>query len=72
MVHQILSDAKTTVVPAERSLLMQGIDLYVRRSDKEWSLTDCISFVVMKRFALADALTVDHHFAQAGFNLLLA
>jgi hypothetical protein len=39
--------------------------------DKEWGLTDCISFVVMKERKLTDALTTDHHFEQAGFKSLL-
>jgi uncharacterized protein len=39
---------------------------------KEWSLTDCISFVVMKERGLTDALTPDRHFEQAGFKILLS
>jgi predicted nucleic acid-binding protein len=34
-------------------------------------VTDCISFLVMKEQGLTDALTSDHHFEQAGFNVLL-
>ena len=45
--------------------------LFEARADKEWSLTDCISFVVMTEQRIADALTTDHHFIQAGFNALL-
>jgi len=45
--------------------------LYSSRKDKEWTLTDCISFVVMKREGLGEALTGDHHFKQAGFTALL-
>jgi uncharacterized protein len=39
----------------------------LQRPDKEWSLTDCISFIVMEEHGLTEALTADHHFAQAGF-----
>jgi predicted nucleic acid-binding protein len=46
-------------------------DLYRNRADKNWSLTDCISFVVMKRKGITEALTGDHHFEQAGFKALL-
>ena len=47
------------------SSLMKGLALYRSRPDKGWSLTDCISFILMKRYALQDALTADHHFVQA-------
>ena len=49
----------------------EGIDLYRRRVDKGWSLTDCISFVAMERYRLTEALTADHHFEQAGYVALL-
>ena len=45
--------------------------LFKTRPDKEWSLTDCASFVVMRRRGIAEALTTDHHFEQAGFVRLL-
>jgi len=43
------------------------MDLYRRRQDKDWSLTDCISFVVMADEGLTESLTADRHFEQAGF-----
>src|SRR5208282_5143253 len=46
-------------------------DFFSARPDKEWSLTDCISFVVMNERGMTDALTSDHHFEQAGFQILL-
>jgi predicted nucleic acid-binding protein len=42
------------------------------RSDKDWSLVDCSSFVLMDALKIRDALTTDHHFVQAGFGMLLA
>ena len=59
------------LIKASDDLWRAGIDLYQRRPDKGWSLTDCISFVVMERLKITDALTADHHFEQAGFNALL-
>lgn len=70
--YQLLPDMPDmTIVAADRAILQQGFDLYRQRPDKEWSLTDCISFVVMQREGIAEALTGDHHFEQAGFAALL-
>jgi predicted nucleic acid-binding protein len=41
------------------------------RPDKDWSLTDCTSFVVMENENIKEALTADRHFEQAGFTALL-
>ena len=60
------------VLPDSDSLFEQGLQLFSGRPDKEWSLTDCISFVVMQDEGLAEALTGDAHFEQAGFKALLA
>ena len=49
-------------------LYARGLALFARRADKDWSLTDCISFVVMGDEGLTDALTGDRHFEQAGFT----
>ena len=64
-------DPDTTIIPASTELLERGIQLYASRPDKNWSLTDSVSFVVMKQHQIREALTADHHFAQAGFNVLL-
>jgi len=48
-------------------LYHRGLLLYSERPDKKWSLTDCISFLVMGDEGLREALTEDRHFAQAGF-----
>ncbi len=58
-------------ISASEDLFNNGFDLFAARADKEWSLTDCISFVAMKERGIRDALSTDHHFVQAGFNLLL-
>ena len=50
---------------------MRGVALYAERPDKDWSLTDCISFVVMRKMDITEALTGDRHFEQAGFTALL-
>ena len=64
-------DPYTEVVPETTDLFKEGLKLYSSRPDKGWSLTDCLSFVVMKERGILDALTSDHHFNQAGFHALL-
>ena len=59
------------LVAAGRDLLRRGLVLYHDRPDKEWQLTDCISFILMEEEGLTDALTGDRHFEQAGFKPLL-
>lgn len=65
-------DGQITIVEPLDSLYRRGLALYDARPDKEWSLTDCISFVVMADEGLTEALTGDGHFTQAGFKALLA
>lgn len=59
------------VVAVDTTLFLRGIHRYKLRPDKGWSLTDCISFVVMEDEGLTDAVTSDHHFEQAGFHALM-
>ncbi len=71
LLDHLRADPDVEIVEANRDLLDRGVDLYSKRADKSWSLTDCISFVVMQDQNLTDALTGDHHFEQAGFVALL-
>jgi len=71
LVKRLRADPNATIVGASRADFDAGLALYSQRPDKDWSLTDCISFVVMKRLRLTDALTADRHFEQAGFTILL-
>jgi uncharacterized protein len=59
------------IVPASRDLLDRALELYHQRADKQWTLTDCVSFVIMSERKVSDALTGDKHFEQAGFTALL-
>ena len=56
------------VVGFDPKVQQAGFDLYESRLDKDWSLTDCVSFAVLSRRGLTEALTADHHFEQAGFR----
>jgi predicted nucleic acid-binding protein len=65
------SESTVKIIPSNAELFAAGVKLYAERPDKEWSLTDCISFVIMQQEGLSDALTGDRHFEQAGFRALL-
>jgi predicted nucleic acid-binding protein len=71
LLNDLRADARVDVVDADAQLWQRGIALYDSRRDKGWSLTDCISFVVMTDRKITDALTGDRHFEQAGFRALL-
>ncbi len=60
------------ILAASHELFERGVELFKQRADKAWSLTDCISFVVMQERGIADALTADRHFQQAGYRAILA
>ena len=63
--------SRARIIPVSQKLFDQGYELYASRKDKDWSLTDCISFVVMSDADLSQAFTHDRHFEQAGFTALL-
>jgi predicted nucleic acid-binding protein len=71
LLETLKADPDVTIVPASDDLFRRGVDLYGQRPDKDWPLTDCLSFVVMGDVAATEVLTGDHHFQQAGFVALL-
>ena len=69
--HVLCNHPRVEIVPADTHLFKRGVDLFEQRQDKEWSLTDCLSFVVMRDKGITEALTGDKHFEQAGFVAIL-
>lgn len=70
-VAQLARDPRIEIVPADAQSFEAGLKLYGERSDKEWSFVDCVSFAIMGRRNIIEALTADHHFEQAGFQTVL-
>ena len=67
-VQEIQTASEWEWLPASPSLFKAGMRLHHERGDKEWSLTDFISFLVMQQRHVRRALTYDHHFKQAGYE----
>jgi hypothetical protein len=70
-IRGFLNQPFVEVVPPNELQFQLGLNIYENRQDKEWSLTDCLSFLVMQERGVMDALTADHHFEQAGFRALM-
>jgi predicted nucleic acid-binding protein len=69
-IDDIMQNPHLQVLPQNRESFLQGFELYRRRPDKEYSLTDCISMTVMQRLKIREVLTHDNHFKQEGFIIL--
>lgn len=65
------SDPNLRVVPTDTRLIKRSLELFESRPDKDWSLTDCISFVVMQDRNIRDAVTADGNFLQASYRALM-
>ena len=71
MLESLEDDESLEIIPNSEELYSKAFELFASRPDKEWGMTDCISFVVMKELDISEALTTDLHFKQAGFNPLM-
>jgi len=71
LLEAIDDDPQVEIVPLSDDLYRRAFDLYRSRPDKEWGLTDCVSFTVMRDRGLVNALTADEHYRQAGLRALL-
>lgn len=67
----IRNDPGVEIITVDARLEAAGWHLWETRPDKDWTLIDCVSFVVMPQHGLAEVITADHHFEQAGFLRLL-
>jgi len=70
--QNILDEPNIQLIAYNQELRQAGIELYKKRPDKGYSLTDCISMVVMKKLNISEVLTNDKHFSQEGFTILFS
>ncbi len=71
LIRSILINIDIEVIPSSNETFLDGLELYESRRDKGYSLTDCISMLIMKNLDLQEILTHDNHFEQEGFMILL-
>jgi hypothetical protein len=70
-IEDLRHDPDIEIVPLEQGLLLETFEMYSSNKLKEWTVTDCMSFIIMKKMNITEALTTDENFRQAGFNPLL-
>ena len=66
--HNLLRSPSVQLVHVDERLFLAGWAYFQQYQDKDYSLTDCISFVVMRKFGITRAFAFDKHFTQAGFQ----
>jgi len=71
-VAALLNNPDIEVVWVDEALHREAMALLLARLDMTYTLCDAVSFVLMRRRSLSEALTTDRHFAQEGFHRLLA
>lgn len=71
LLDSLEADPAVEIITLTETLYSKSLELFRERSDKDWGLVDCTSFVVMTERTLTQALTTDEHFQQAGFRALL-
>ncbi len=68
--RQIRTSPNLQIISVDSYLIQSGVELYANRLDKGYSLTDCISMIVMKQRGIIEVLTHDKHFTQENFRIL--
>lgn len=71
LLDRLLNEDRYQILPVTDDLIQRAVNLYLGRPDKDWGLTDCVAFELMKAEEIQEALTADIHFRQAGFTALL-
>jgi predicted nucleic acid-binding protein len=71
VVRSLQQATEVEIVPQTDAQFQAALTFYAQRPDKEWSLVDCASFLLMQDRRLMEALAYDEHFQQAGFVPLL-
>ena len=71
LIERMRQNPNVTIVPQTSAQFQESLAVYKQYRDKEWSLTDCASILIMREESITEALSHDQHFEQAGFHALL-
>jgi predicted nucleic acid-binding protein len=66
--NNLLQSPSVQFIHVDTALFYAGWAYFQRHQDKDYSLTDCISFLVMQKLGIQRAFAFDQHFVQAGFT----
>ena len=69
-INRIETSPSVIIFKITDELYQSAWHLYKNRMDKDWGITDCTSFEVMKSFNIKNAFTNDKHFEQADYKIL--
>ena len=70
-IETLRQSRKSSVIYTNEVDFTAGLQRYGKYADKDWGLSDCVSFEVMRQYSCTQVFTNDHHFTQAGFAILL-
>jgi uncharacterized protein len=71
LLASVETDPTIQIVEIGRETYRSALAFFISRPDKDWGLTDCLSFEIMRDRGIKEALSADSHFEQAGFRALL-
>ena len=71
LIDAVRQSKKWTSIVVDEGIINRSFELFRQMTDKEWGFVDCTSILVAKDMGIKDVFTTDHHFEQAGFNILL-
>jgi len=67
--QNIYTSKELTILRPEEGDELAALALFKKYADQKVSFTDCVSFVLMRRYRIRNAFTFDLHFGLAGFEL---
>jgi len=67
--NSLLNSSHVSLIHVDEPLLLEAWSYFTRHHDKRYSLTDCVSFVVMIESGIQTAYAFDRDFIQAGFTI---